>query len=119
MIRSLHYASHAALYGKVPGVVPTGASLPELEKWGRAWYRAVSAGFVRGYLGLAERADFLPKGQEQTRAMLIAFLLERALRDVEHEVEHRPDWARIPMRAIIDLLAATQSSPKIPEQKES
>jgi maltose alpha-D-glucosyltransferase/alpha-amylase len=115
MIRSLHYASHAALYGKVPGVVPSDASLPELEKWARAWYRAVSASFVRGYLALAGAADFVPQGREQTRAMLIAFVLERALRDVEHEIEHRPDWARIPIHGIIDLLAATQALQKTPE----
>jgi predicted trehalose synthase len=50
--------------------------------------------------------------------MLIAFVLERALRDAEHEIEHRPDWARIPIHGIIDLLAATRSSPA-PERKES
>jgi maltose alpha-D-glucosyltransferase/alpha-amylase len=99
----------------VPGVVPSDASLPELEKWARAWYRAVSASFVRGYLALAGAADFVPQGREQTRAMLIAFVLERALRDVEHEIEHRPDWARIPIHGIIDLLAATQALQKTPE----
>ena len=119
MIRSLHYASHAALYGKVPGIVPSGAALPELEKWARAWYRSVSAGFVRGYLERAGNADLMPQSREQRRAMIIAFVLEKALQDVEYEAEHRPDWARLPIRGIIDLLAASHSSAMPPEQKES
>ncbi len=43
MLRSFHYVSHAALFGDVPGIVPSREAHPQLEKWARVWYHWVSA----------------------------------------------------------------------------
>ena len=47
MLRSFHYVSHAALFGDVPGIVPSREAQPQLEKWARTWYHWVSAIFLR------------------------------------------------------------------------
>lgn len=104
MIRSLHYASYAALYGMVPGIVPSGASTPELEKWARAWYRCVSVNFVSAYLERAGGASFVPGSKAQVRGLIFSYALEKAFLEVQYEMENRPDWARIPIHGILDLI---------------
>jgi maltose alpha-D-glucosyltransferase/alpha-amylase len=93
MIRSFHYAAHAALYGKVPGVVVGTADAKQLERWANTWYRCVSATYVQGYLERAGDAAFIPKSREQLITLLGAYVLEKAMVEVAHELEHRPDWA--------------------------
>jgi maltose alpha-D-glucosyltransferase/alpha-amylase len=117
MVRSFHYAAHAALYGQVPGIVP-GTSV-QVEKWAHAWYRCVSAAFVKAYLKGAGNADFVPQSQTQLQALLRAFVLEKAIMEMAHEVGHRPDWARIPIHAILDFLERWPTRRTVPEQNES
>ncbi|MFB3815671.1 MAG: maltose alpha-D-glucosyltransferase [Terriglobales bacterium] len=116
MVRSFHYAAHAALFGRVPGIVPSAVSFSQLEKWARAWYGCVSAAFVRSYLDRAEGASFVPSSREQVRHLLTAYLLEKALIEIEYETEHRPEWARIPIRGILDILTHVPPPPE-EEQK--
>ena len=104
MIRSFHSASHATLYGQVPGIVPTGSAFAQLRSWAQVWYRYVSANFVRAYLERAGKAEFLPQSRLQLTDLLRAFLLEKALHEIEHDIQHRPEWARIPIRGVLDLL---------------
>ena len=108
MIRSFHYAAHAALYGKVPGVVVGTADAKQLERWATTWYRCVSATYIQGYLERAGDAAFIPKSRDQLVTLLGAYVLEKAMIEVTHEMEHRPDWASIPIKGILDLLARWQ-----------
>jgi maltose alpha-D-glucosyltransferase/alpha-amylase len=104
MIRSFHYAAHAALYGKVPGVVVGTADAKQLERWANTWYRCVSATYIQGYLERAGDAAFIPKSRDQLITLLGAYVLEKAMIEVAHEIEHRPDWASIPIKGILDLI---------------
>jgi maltose alpha-D-glucosyltransferase/alpha-amylase len=104
MIRSFHYAAHAALYGRVPGIVVTGDPT-QLERWASRWYRSVSATYLRAYLKNAGDADFIPKSRNELLALLGAYVIEKAMIEVQHELEHRPDWARIPIKGILDFVS--------------
>ncbi|MFB3915403.1 MAG: maltose alpha-D-glucosyltransferase [Terriglobales bacterium] len=104
MIRSFHSAAHAALYGQVPGIVPSSAGFPQLQKWAQVWYRYVSATFVRAYIERAGNAQFLPQSRQQLIDLLRAYVLERALIEITRELQYRPDWVRIPIRGVLDLL---------------
>src|SRR5690606_4119699 len=76
MLRSIGYAASA-------GFVAATADLDErerarLEPWERAWETWSSVAFLRGYLGGAESAVFLPESPEQVGALLDLFILEKA-----------------------------------------
>ena len=102
MLRSFHYAAYAALLGKVAGVRPEDFS--SLEPWARFWYVWVSVAFLKAYLSAAGQAPFLPSSREELRMLLEAHLLEKAVYEIGYELNNRPDWVKIPLRGILDLL---------------
>jgi maltose alpha-D-glucosyltransferase/alpha-amylase len=104
MMRSFHYVSHAALFGDVPGIVASKETHPQLKRWAEAWNRWVAAIFLKEYMQAAGSQPFLPQRDEEFRILLRAYMLERSLIEVEYELEHRPDWIRIPVNGILDQL---------------
>jgi maltose alpha-D-glucosyltransferase/alpha-amylase len=102
MLRSFHYAAYAALLGQVAGVRPE--DFATLEPWARFWYAWVSGTFLRSYLAAAEVAAFLPQTREELQVLLDAYLLEKALYELGYELNSRPDWVRIPLQGILQLL---------------
>jgi maltose alpha-D-glucosyltransferase / alpha-amylase len=104
MIRSFHYVSHAVLFNHVPGIVTSPDVDWRLERWAKAWYRWVSALFLRGYLETAAAGNCLPGTQEEIKAVLDAYILEKGLIEVEYELEHRPDWVRIPLHGLLEQM---------------
>ena len=103
MIRSLHYVSYAVLFGQVPGII-AGGDDQQLEKWADAWRDWMSAVFLNGYVATAGKADFLPQSQKERRILLRTYTMEKCLKEIQHEIEYRPDWLRIPVRGLLDHL---------------
>jgi maltose alpha-D-glucosyltransferase/alpha-amylase len=104
MVRSFHYVAHAVLYGHVPGIVPDKAGHPQLNFWSQAWYQWVSCIFIDEYLKTASKAPFLPASREEVHILLSAYLLQKALIEIEYELEHRPEWVRIPVNGVLEML---------------
>jgi len=104
MLRSFHYVSHAALFGDVPGIVPSREAHPQLERWAHVWYRWVSAQFLKEYLAASGAAAYLPQQADEFKILLAAYMIERALIEIEHELEVRPAWIRIPVHGILEQL---------------
>jgi maltose alpha-D-glucosyltransferase/alpha-amylase len=104
MLRSFHYVSHAALFGDVPGIVSGREAHTQLEKWAKTWYQWVSAVFLENYLRVASSAQFLPQRDEEIRILLGSYMIERTLTEIEYELEHRPEWVRIPVHGILEQL---------------
>jgi maltose alpha-D-glucosyltransferase/alpha-amylase len=105
MLRSFHYAPYAALFGAAPGSIVRGEDVPRLETGARFWYQWVSASFLRAYLAEAAKGTFLPTKPEAVESLLQAYLLEKALYEIGYELNNRPDWVKIPLRGVLDLLA--------------
>jgi maltose alpha-D-glucosyltransferase/alpha-amylase len=105
MMRSLHYVSHAALFGDVPGIIPSSEAHPTIEKWARTWYRWITCIFVREYLNSASGSEFLPTNPDEVRILLNAYLFERALIEIQYELQYRPQWIRIPLHGILEHLS--------------
>ena len=105
MLRSLHYAAYAVMFGRVPGI-PARAEGPaaSLEPWARFWSSWAGALFLKSYIESARAGGFLPPDPAQIRTLLDAFLLEKALSEVVIELNDRPDWVLIPLRGILTLL---------------
>jgi maltose alpha-D-glucosyltransferase/alpha-amylase len=104
MLRSFHYVSHAALFGDVPGIVPSREAHPQLERWARVWYQWVSAIFLKEYLRCSGNAGFLPQQVDELRILLGAYMIERALIELEYELAQRPAWIRIPLHGVLEQL---------------
>jgi maltose alpha-D-glucosyltransferase/alpha-amylase len=108
MLRSFHYAAYTALFAEeAEGVY---ASHPEalaaLEPWARFWYHWVAAVFLRTYREVASRASFLPRAWEELQFLLDAYLMEKAVYEVGYELNSRPEWVRVPLQGILQLVEA-------------
>ena len=101
MLRSFSYASQAALRGQQ---APP-ERLAELQAWARFWVDSVSAVFLKSYLSTAGAASWVPQNQEELELQVTTMLLEKALYELRYELNLRPDWVRIPMRGILDLVS--------------
>ncbi|HEY3357274.1 MAG TPA: maltose alpha-D-glucosyltransferase [Polyangia bacterium] len=104
MVRSFQYAAFAPLVGPSAGGPVTPAELERREPWGLMWQEWTAAAFVRSYLTLAQDGGFLPTDRNQLRAQLETFLLEEAVFALAYELNHRPDWVRIPLYLLDYLL---------------
>lgn len=101
MIRSFHYAAYSSLLKDTA----FGSEEPgRLEPWAVLWYRCVSGIFLGSYLNTVKDAPFIPKDREELDIMLKAYLLEKAVYELGYELNNRPNWIRIPIKGIRDLL---------------
>jgi len=104
MLRSFHYAPYAVMFGQVSGNVIRAEDAAKLEPAARFWHRSVGAAFLHAYLQHSDGAMHLPRTPEEIRVLLEAHLLEKALYEIVYELNNRPDWVRIPLRGVLDLL---------------
>jgi maltose alpha-D-glucosyltransferase/alpha-amylase len=115
LVSSFHHAAMGALLseghrrGRTPGMIrPEDVGL--LEQWAHLWYVWVSTVFVRTYQEHTAGSTFLPAEPNEFEAFLSDFLLERALRELAYELEERPNWAHISLRAILQLVGRPHSN---------
>jgi maltose alpha-D-glucosyltransferase/alpha-amylase len=115
MVRSFHQAALGTLLGgehrrgRTPGMIrPEDIGL--LEQWAEVWYVWIATAFVRSYQEHAAGANFLPASPEEFENLLADFLLERALRELAHELDYRPAWVPVPLRAILQLTSRTAAA---------
>jgi maltose alpha-D-glucosyltransferase/alpha-amylase len=103
MVRSFSYAAYAGLFAHTasrPG------EFARLEPWARIWQTWATAAFLRGYLATTEGALFIPADPAQRDALLHLFMLDKALYELNYELNNRPDWVRIPIWGILEILNA-------------
>ncbi len=101
MLRSFDYAIRSAL-------MDLGAEradhLERLEPWVRLWEERTRRAFLDGYREGASGAISYPEDEEQARALIELFTLEKALYEIRYELDNRPDWVGIPIKSVLDLL---------------
>jgi len=103
MIRSFHYAAYATLRGQIPTVLRS-EDFPMLQEWALAWYQWVSATFLKSYLQLMADTPILPQTRDGIKVILDAFLLDKAIYEVNYELNNRPDWVGLPLQGILQVL---------------
>src|SRR4051795_7106946 len=92
MVRSFAYVAAA---GEILGT----RVMPE------DWESRARAAFLEGYFREVDPA-LLPPGQESTQKLLSVFELEKAVYELNYEINNRPDWVGIPVASIQHLLEA-------------
>jgi maltokinase len=101
MLRSFHYAAEVAR-------VERGEAADEdeqLKALGAKWEAHVADSFLQGYLAAEGIGVLLPTDEHDLRTLLDAFVLGKAVYEVNYERDHRPDWVRIPVAAIERVLS--------------
>jgi maltose alpha-D-glucosyltransferase/alpha-amylase len=106
MLRSYHYASHAAQYGQAPGTIVQREPFEGLDRWMHIWYLWNSATFLNSYLNGVRDAAILPDDPEQLRILLEAYVLDKAVYELGYELNNRPEWVRIPIEGMLHLIAS-------------
>ena len=104
MLRSLHYAPYAVVFGQAPGNVVREEDRAALETAAQFWYCWSAAAFLRAYLQESAKGNHLPKTREETETLLHAHLLEKVMYEIGYELNNRPDWVGIPVRGVLELL---------------
>jgi trehalose synthase-fused probable maltokinase len=103
MLRSFDYAGHAAVKA-ARRKDPAGAE--EFEEMIRAWIGKVCQAFLAGYEGVARGCGWYPEDPGAARGVLDAYLVEKALYELEYELNNRPDWVEIPLAGLERLVAS-------------
>jgi maltose alpha-D-glucosyltransferase/alpha-amylase len=106
MLRSFHYAAHHAIFARLSRP----EDLPAMEQWAAFWQLWVSAGFLQSYLEVAGQGGFLPREEEQFQVLLDAFCLEKAMYELGYELNNRPEWVKLPIQGILQLLQAGETA---------
>jgi maltose alpha-D-glucosyltransferase / alpha-amylase len=101
MIRSFHYAAYAGLFYHATAH-PDDAKI--LEPWIDLWYSAMASTFLRAYTDTTGSQGYNPSETEDFKMLLNVFLLEKAIYELGYELNNRPDWVKIPLKGIEELL---------------
>lgn len=91
MLRSLDYVSVATALRRENETALNHAG------W---WYRTVGETFVSAYLGASEGAPAIPTSEEGIDALLGAYELTKALREVHWELVNRQDWLPVALAGV-------------------
>jgi maltose alpha-D-glucosyltransferase/alpha-amylase len=104
MLRSFHYAAYASVLldnmyddSRVQDVMPI------LQKW----FEEMKDNFLHQYVEAMDASGLLPADRHKFETLLNIYLLEKALYELEYELNNRPSWAIIPLvgiRAILNEL---------------
>ncbi|HUY17580.1 MAG TPA: maltose alpha-D-glucosyltransferase [Candidatus Binataceae bacterium] len=104
MLRSFHYASLVGLFERLSSGALGSNGFQAMEPWARLWQTWCSWAYLDGYLKIAGHAPFVPADREDLRVMLDALLLEKGIYEVGYELNNRPDWLRVPLHGIEQIL---------------
>jgi maltose alpha-D-glucosyltransferase / alpha-amylase len=59
---------------------------------------------VAAYREAARGCPTLPASPEDEARLIELFVIEKALYEVRYELDMRPDWLRVPIAGLVDLL---------------
>ncbi len=97
-IRSIDYATGAALDRAVNLGKEERASVAQRT---RAWGERLTAAYWESYCEALGPVHLWPDGENQRRALLDLFLLDKLLYEIEYELANRPGWTHIPLEAML------------------
>jgi maltose alpha-D-glucosyltransferase/alpha-amylase len=82
-----------------------------LIEWAQAWQAAATSRFLQSYFkAMAMKPGLLPPPND-TKTLLDAYLLEKALYELLYELDNRPSWVWIPLMSILALWNADALNP--------
>ncbi|HZO16899.1 MAG TPA: maltose alpha-D-glucosyltransferase [Polyangiaceae bacterium] len=104
MLRSFDYVATAALLGT--SLRPE--DVKALTPWAHAWTKWTSVRFLRSYLDVIGQTGLLPH-DEDAATLLEFYLIEKCIYELAYELNNRPDWVKIPLRGLDQLLTKEEA----------
>jgi maltose alpha-D-glucosyltransferase/alpha-amylase len=101
MLRSFSYAAYSALDHFAQRYQGAQRSL---ELWAHLWQNAVCTEFLAGWQSAVAANPHLTPQSTQANRLLNAYLLEKAMYELQYELNNRPSWVRIPLAGLLALL---------------
>jgi maltose alpha-D-glucosyltransferase/alpha-amylase len=101
MIRSFHYAAYGGLF--LDNQIRK-EDINRLIPYAEQWYHYMSGFFMKSYLETVKGSAFIPKAKEDMNILMTTFLLEKAIYELNYELNNRPDWVIIPLRGIKEIV---------------
>ncbi|MGB7842780.1 MAG: maltose alpha-D-glucosyltransferase [Salinimicrobium sp.] len=101
MLRSFHYAAYSSI---IEPEFDQQKKEGDLDHWAETWYYLAARMFLQGYYENVGENDFIPKREEDTDILMRTFLLEKAIYEMNYELNNRPDWVLIPLRGILSCI---------------
>ncbi len=71
----------------------------------QTWEAYTSAAFLQSYFATGGAASALPADTEARAGYLRFFMIDRAVRELDGELNNRVEWIGIPISGLVDLLA--------------
>uniref|UniRef100_UPI003B3A7321 alpha-amylase family glycosyl hydrolase n=1 Tax=Spirosoma sp. TaxID=1899569 RepID=UPI003B3A7321 len=101
MIRSFYYVGYEGFLQT--NQVPTNDTF-RLLPYAKFWARCMSNFFMEAYLETVQGSSFIPKQPDDFQMMLETYLLEKAISDLNFELNNRPDWVHVPLQLIQSIV---------------
>jgi maltose alpha-D-glucosyltransferase/alpha-amylase len=105
MVRSIHYAAYGSLYlDNQIREEDTAKLIPFVEQW----YHYMSGFFMQAYLETVKKDNLIPDNKEDLDILMQTFLLQKAIYELNYELNNRPKWVLVPLRGIRSIIAASK-----------
>lgn len=108
MVRSFHYAAYGSLFLNEQ---VRKEDIESLVPYVELWYYYMSGYFMHAYLETVKGHAFIPDNKEDWDIMIQTYLLEKAIYELNYELNNRPDWVIIPLRGIQSLMDVSELQP--------
>lgn len=109
MIRSFHYAAFNPI---VHEKVSDKAQVELLMYWMWQWYLYVSDVYLECYFKNVAGHSFISNNPEELDSLLDLYMLEKAIYELDYELNNRPSWLPVAAKGIIQIVARKIEIPK-------
>lgn len=101
MIRSYHYAISAKMFND-----PETAKFDPVRVQTAAdrWYKLIQQTYMEKYLETFGNPHPLFKNNNEINFLMLIYLLEKAVYELGYEINYRPDWVKIPLKGIVNVI---------------
>lgn len=112
ILRSLHFASNAALETEMNKQTLTPDRVSELKTWSRFWREWMGGIFFRGYRAEAAGRKLLPRIEDGIRVLANSLLLENAFTELSVALSRGTGKERVALEGILEVLERTAAHGK-------
>ena len=101
MLRSYSYAAWSGLFAWSRAHA---AQALERAPWATLWETSVTGAFLSSYLADTHGASFIPSDERELAILLELLMIDKALYELDYELNNRPDWLPVPVEGLLRLL---------------
>jgi maltose alpha-D-glucosyltransferase/alpha-amylase len=101
MLRSFDYAAYNVLQSHS---IIHPEERAALEPWADRWSFYVGQHFIDSYFEKTRGSDIVPADSKQREHLLRGYLMNKAIYELNYELNNRPEWVSIPLKGILKIL---------------